>query len=368
MRIYLDYAATTPMAPEVRAAMEPWLGVRFGNPSSVHGFGRSARMAVEQAREQVAGLLGATPSEIVFTGSGTEADNLALVGGVLGREKPRRRVLASAVEHHAVLHAGKLLQRLGFDFDTVPVSADGRPDVDWPVGSETALVACMRVNNETGVVLPVERLSPRCREWEVLLHCDAVQAAGSLPLDVSALGVDLLSLSAHKIYGPQGIGALYVRRGVLLAPLAVGGGQENGRRAGTENVASIVGFGVAADLARRRLPERQAHLARLEAHFQLPMAERVGSPPRVPGIQSWRFPGVDGEALLCRLDVEGIAASMGAACSSGALSASHVMLAMGYAPEAAREVIRFSFGEATTTPELDRLMAVLQDVVPRCRR
>ncbi|HEY4001379.1 MAG TPA: cysteine desulfurase family protein [Candidatus Xenobia bacterium] len=360
---YFDYAATTPMAPEVLEAMQGWMTTSFGNPSSVHAWGRRARQAVERARGQVARLIGAAPDEIVFTSGGTEADNLAMLGACRSG-----RVLMSAVEHHAVLETRPVLEALGCTVDLIPVDAGGQlADFEWP--SDTCLLSCMLVNNETGTRLAVAALAAQARRRGVLVHTDAVQAVGIEAVDVQELGVDLLSMSAHKIYGPQGVGALYVR-GVSLQPRHVGGPQEDGRRAGTENVAAVVGMGEAAALAWQHRAERRRHLEALSERFLSrlpPDAQRLGADP-VPSIHCIQFPGVDGEALLIRLDLEGIAASLGAACSSGAVSPSHVLLAMGLSKPEAWSALRFSMGQGTTRGDVDRLTKVLARVVPTCRK
>jgi cysteine desulfurase len=326
-RVYCDHAATTPILPEVAAAMAeaPW-----GNPSSLHAEGRAARAAVEAARRQVAALIGATPSEIVFTSGGTEADNLAVWGVAQGRH-----IVCSAVEHHAVLDACRALG----DVTLVPVDGYGRVDPDdvrAALRPDTALVSVMLANNEVGTIQPVREIARICREAGVLCHTDAVQAVGQMPVDVGELGVDLLSLSAHKIYGPKGVGALYVRHGVALTPLQRGGSQERTWRPGTQNVPGIVGFGKAAELARAEL---------------------------LPAIASFAFPDLDGEALLVALDLAGVAASGGSACTSGAATGSHVLAAMGIAGAP----LRLSFGRDTTAADVDYVAATVRRIVARQR-
>jgi cysteine desulfurase len=375
-RVYLDHNATTPLLPEALEAMLPFLREGFGNPSSLHSFGQHARAAVERARERVAALIGAAPAEIVFTGSGTEADNLAL-RGVAGRARGERRALVvSAVEHHAVLRTARTLAEEGLSVATAPVDADGRADVSAlaeRVGEETALVSLMLANNETGVVQPVAEAARIARARGALVHCDAVQAAGKVEVDVRALDVDLLSLSAHKIYGPKGVGALYVRRGTLLKALVHGGAQERNRRAGTENVAAIVGFGVAAEEARRSGEAEPARLRalrdRLEAALlRIPGAARNGAEPRVPNTTNVSFEGAEAEGLLMALDLAGVAVSTGAACAAGGTEPSHVLQAMGLPPERVQASLRFSLGRGSTEAALDRAAEAVRAAVLAHRR
>ncbi len=338
-RVYLDHAATTPARPEVVAAMTPLLNAY--NPNSLHAEGRAARAAVDSAREAVARVLGALPREIVFTGSGSESDMLGIVGVARATAARGRHVVTVATEHHAVLHAVDLLERDGWRVTRLPVDRRGLVDPGAFAESltpDTTLASVMLANNEIGVVQPLAELARIARERGVLLHTDAIQAPGWLPLDVDALGVDLISLSAHKFYGPKGVGALYVRRGTPLEPLIVGGGQEHGLRAGTENVAGVAGFAVAlalADAERAETAPRVAALRdRLEAGILAAVPDAVmnaAGAPRLPGILSVAFAGVPSDALLIRLDLEGIAASAGSACAAGSLEPSHVITALGLA-------------------------------------
>ena len=361
-RIYLDHNATTPLDPQVLEAMVAILREDFGNASSLHWFGQRARAAVEEARALVAALVGAAPGEIVFTGSGTEADNMAL-RGVLGRARePRRTLLITAIEHHAILNTGRALSEEGVPVCTVRAGEDGRIDLDdlgAKVDERTALVSVMLANNETGVLQPVAEAARRARERGALVHCDAVQGAGKVPVDVRELDVDLLTLSAHKIGGPKGVGALYVRRGTVLRALLRGGAQERNRRAGTENVAGIVGFGAAATLARERLPGERARLGPLRDRFEERLlatsgARRNGGEPRVANTTNVSFEGTEAESLLMALDLAGIAVSTGAACAAGATEPSHVLRAMGLPPERVQASLRFSLGRGTTAADLDR--------------
>jgi cysteine desulfurase len=374
-RIYLDHNATTPLDPRVLEAMIPVLEHGFGNPSSLHWFGQRARGAVEDARAQVAALIGASPSEIVFTGSGTEADNMALRGVAGVAREPRRTIVHTAVEHHAVINTGKALAEEGWPVETVRVAQDGMVDLDSlraKVDDRTALVSVMLANNETGVVQPVAEVVKIAREKGALVHCDAVQAAGKMPVDVSALGVDLLALSGHKFYGPKGVGVLYVKRGTRLKAWSRGGAQERNRRAGTENVAGIVGLGRAATLAREELstegPRLQALRDRLEhALFAIPGTRRNGEGPRVPNTTNLSFEGVEAESLLMALDLMGVAVSTGAACAAGAVEPSHVLRGMGLPVERVQASIRFSLGRSTTAAQADRAAAAVAEAVERQR-
>jgi cysteine desulfurase len=373
-RAYLDHNATTPLDPRVLEAMLPFLRDEYGNPSSLHRPGQRARAAVEEARAQVAGLVGAEPAEVVFTASGSEADNTALRGAAA--KGPRTGVVVTTVEHHAVLNTARAMRDEGRGFAFARVDAGGVLDLDdlaSKVDEATAVVSVMLANNETGVLQPVAEAARIARGRGALVHCDAVQAAGKVPLDVRALGVDLLALSAHKICGPKGVGGLYVRRGTTIVPLVRGGAQERNRRAGTENVAGIVGFGVAAALAREGLETEARRVAalrdRLEARLlAVPGTCRNGEGPRVPNTTNVAFEGVDAESLLIALDLEGVAASAGAACAAGGIEPSHVLQAMGLAPDRVQSSLRFSLGRTTTQDDVDHAAGVVAAVVGRMRK
>ncbi len=392
--IYLDYAATTPLAPEVMEAMKPFFSEKFGNASSIHRFGQEARTAVEQARESVARAIGAKPSEIVFTGSGTEADNLAIIGGALGKRRnqpSKKRIIVSAIEHEAVHESANFLKTLGlssehnvFLVETIGVDRYGRVDestFEACLGDDTALVSIMLVNNEVGTIQSIARLSAIAHDHGALFHTDAVQAVGKIPVNVDELGVDLLSLSAHKFYGPKGVGALYIRDGVDVEAILHGGGQERGRRSGTTPVPLIVGLGAAIELAISRMEEETAHAMKLKTRLvQSALGERelfsdviINGHPEysVPNVVSISFPferyKLDGDALIMALDVEGIAVTSSAACSSGALRASHVLLAMGLNEPTAKATIGFSFGRWTTEDEIDEAVQVLEKVIGRLK-
>ena len=381
MRVYLDYNATTPVAPAVLEAMLPFLGENFGNAGSVHTPGQRARAAVDSARESVAALIGAKPSEIVFTSGGTEADNLALFGSVAIATKSRKHAITTAVEHHAILHTCEEFKRQGVDVTVVPVRQSGEwqgivdpKEIRRALRPETVLISVMHANNELGVIQPIEEIAPIAAEAGVRFHCDAVQSAGKVPLDVNRLGVDLLSISAHKFCGPKGIGALYVRTGTSLAPRFFGGHAERDRRPGTENVPGIVGIGKAAELARDLLAEDSVRIStfrdRLEAELlaRIPSARVNGArTQRVPNTTNISFPRAGGEALLISLDLQGIACSTGAACSSGSTEPSHVLLAAGLSREDARSSLRFSLGRPTTAAEIDYAISVIPSVVERIR-
>lgn len=374
-RIYLDHNATTPLDPRVLEAMVSVLREGFGNASSLHWFGQRARAAVDEARGEVAALVGGTPAEVVFTGSGTEADNLALRGVAAASREPRRKILYSAVEHHAVVNTARALAEEGVPVEAVRVTAGGMLDLDdlrAKLDERTALVAVMHANNETGLVQPVAEVVHLAHERGAMVHSDAVQAAGKLPLDVRALDVDLLALSAHKIYGPQGVGALYVRRGTRMKALLRGGAQERNRRAGTENVAGIVGLGRAAALAARDLAAEASRLAALRDRLEsrllaVPGARRNGDGPRVPNTANVSFERTEAESLLLALDLQGLAVSTGAACAAGAMEPSHVLRAMGLPPERVQGSVRFSLGRSTTEEQVDRAAEMVAAAVARQR-
>jgi cysteine desulfurase len=368
-RIYLDANATTPLLPEVLEAMRPFLLERFGNASSIHQEGQHARAAVEQARASVARLLGCRPAEIVFTGGGTESDNLAVFGSVRAGD----HVITSTVEHHAVLHAVEKLGERGAEVEFLPVDGQGvvaAADVRRALRPNTRLISVMMANNETGVLQPVEEIGRIAGEAGVRFHVDAVQAAGKLGINVDSIGCHLLSISGHKMHGPQGTGALFVRRGTRLEPLSAGGAHERQRRAGTENVAGIVGLGEAAECAMRNgTPERMRGLRdRLELGL-LQHADGVNGAgaPRVANTANVWFDGIDGEALVIALDLKGLAVSSGAACSSGANEPSHVLQAMGLSPDRARSSLRFSLHRQTTEEEVDRAIELVSSQVARLR-
>jgi len=374
-RIYLDHNATTPVDPRVVEAMLPALREGFGNPSSIHWYGQQARALLDEARAQVARLIGATPSEIVFTASGTEADNMALRGAAAAARDERRTIVHSAVEHHAVVNTGKALAEEGWPVEVARVGEDGLLDLDdlrARVDDRTALVAVMRANNETGMIQPVEEVVKIAHARGALVHCDAVQAAGKIPLDVKALDVDTLALSAHKFYGPKGVGILYVKRGTKLKPWARGGSQERNRRAGTENVAGIVGMGRAAAIAADDLAGEAARQGGLRDALEvllltIPGARRNGDGPRVPNTANVSFEGIEAESLLMALDLAGIAVSTGAACAAGAVEPSHVLRGMGLAPERVQGSIRLSLGRSTTVEGIDRAAAAIEAAVAKQR-
>ncbi len=378
-RVYLDHAATTPLHPAVVEAMLPYFRERFGNASSVHAWGREAREAVEAAREQVARLIGAQPDEITFTSGATESDNLAILGVAREQREARGRdhVITSAIEHHAVLHACEALQHDGFEVTVLPVDQYGLVDPDdvrRAITPRTALVTIMYANNEVGTIEPVAEIGQLCRTAGVLFHTDAVQAAGHIPCRVDELHCDLLSLTAHKMYGPKGTGALYVRRGVQLRPLQYGGGHEFGRRPGTENVAGIVGLGKAAELAAQEMAAEAERQRALRDRFIAQVFERIadvrlnGHPvQRLPNNINLSFAGVEGESMLLNLDLAGIACSTGSACSSGTTEPSHVLQALGVPYEVIRGSLRFTLGRDTTADELDYTLETLVEVVERLR-
>lgn len=373
--VYLDHNASTPLSPAAWAAMSAVYQGGAGNASSIHRAGQAAKAALEQAREAVAELCGARPAEIVFTSGGTEADNLALQG--LALQHPGGHIITSQIEHHAVLHACQDLQARGWAATYLPVDAAGRVDpasVRQALRPETFLISVMLANNETGVVQPVAEIAAVARQAQVKFHTDAVQAAGKLPLHARQWGCDLMSLSAHKIGGPQGAGALYVRRGVRLHPLLFGGHHERGRRAGTENVAAMAGFGAAARAAQADLAAEAARLAQLRDQFEAQVLREIpetfvagAGAERAANTSDICFRHTEGEALVISLDLAGFCVSTGAACSSGAVEPSHVLTAMGLAAGDARSCLRFSLGRATTAAEMSALAAALPPIVGRLR-
>ena len=383
MRVYLDYNATTPVDPAVFAAMAPFLTSNFGNAGSIHTAGQRARSAVDAARESVASLLGANPSEVVFTSGGTEADNLAILGVVNRMEPglefggPQRHVITSAIEHHAVLNTCEELSKHGIAVTFVPVGRSGVVDpeeVRRALRDETVLITIMHANNELGTVQPIEEIGQIAREAGVMFHCDAVQSAGKVPIDVKRLGVDLLSISAHKIYGPKGTGALYVRSGTSIEPLFHGGHAERDRRPGTENVPGIVGMGKAAELACEQLAADATRVSALRDHLQNALLEKIPGASvngdrnrRVWNTISITFPGAGGEALVIALDLQGVECSTGAACSSGAVEPSHVLTAIGLSDDEARSTLRLSLGRPTTGEEIAEAIGVIPAAVARLR-
>ena len=379
MRAYLDHAATTPLSPSALDAMGPYLTEHYGNPSSLHAEGRRARAALDEARAGVARLIGAKAREIVFTASGSEADNLALKGAAWANSPRGRHVLVGSAEHKAVRNAAAVLERQGWEVTWLPVDADGGVDtatVEAAISERTSLVSVMLANNEVGTINPIAEIGRVCRARGVLFHTDAVQAAGHLPIDVNALGVDLLSLSAHKLHGPKGIGALFVRQGTALLPQVHGGAQESQRRAGTEYVAGAVGFAaalreamgdpVAAGAERTRLEALRDRL--MDGLAGLPGTRLTGHPTqRLPGIASAVIDGVEGGDLVAALDLEGVAASTGSACTSGSDEPSHVLLAMGIDERTAHGSLRLSAGRDTTPGEVEFALAALERVLARMR-
>jgi len=373
-RIYLDNNASTPVLPEVMDAMRPHFGEHFGNASSIHHHGQETRAAVERARESVAALLGCRSSEIVFTSGGTEADNLALAGVA----KAGDHVITSSIEHHAVLFACKHLEDRGCEVTYLAVDGRGLVDpgdVRRALRPDTKLISIMMANNETGVLQAVEEIGKIAAEADVLFHADAVQAAGKVPVDVKLIGCDLLSISGHKIHGPQGVGALYVRKGTRLEPLFYGGRHERSRRAGTENVPGIVGLGKAAELAMEGFKHGDdKNAAELRDRLQRGILSQIDDASvngegatRVPNTTNIHFENIDGESMVIALDLKGLAVATGAACASGAIEPSHVLLAMGLRPDQARGSIRFSLGKQNTAEEVDFALALVPETVARLR-
>ena len=373
-RVYLDNNATTPLLPEVLEAMRPYFLEKFGNASSIHQQGQQARSAVEHARESVAELLGARPVEIVFTSGGTEGDNL----GIFGLVEASDHVITSTIEHHAVLNACKQLEERGIEITYVPVDAQGLinpADVKRALRANTKLISVMMANNETGVIEPVEEIGRIAAEADVYFHTDAVQAAGKTAIDVKKIGCDLLTISGHKMHAPQGTGAMFVRKGTLIRPMMFGGRHERSRRAGTENLPGIVGLSKAAEIARKWFADGGAEkMAALRDRLEKGILAKVeqatvnsGNAPRTPNTSNIGFDCVEGEAMVIALDLKGVAVSSGAACSSGALEPSHVLMAMGMSADRARSSVRFSLGKQTTEADIDFALERVPEVVARLR-
>ena len=374
--IYLDHAATTALDQRVLEAMIPYLTTEYGNASSIYTLGRHAMQAIDVAREEVAQILNCRPTEIIFTGGGSESDNLALKGLAFAAQKRGNHLITTLIEHHAVLHTCQYLERFGFQTTYLPVDGYGRVDPDEvarALTERTILVSVMYANNEVGTIEPIAEIGRICRARKIPFHVDAVQAGGALPLDVAALNVDLMSLSAHKFYGPKGVGMLYVRQGVRLLPQLQGGSQERGKRAGTENVAGIVGAATALRLAYEDLSTVQPRIQSLRDRLiagvlKMPGSELTGHPSeRLPNNASFVFEGLEGESILLHLDLLGIAASTGSACTSGSVDPSHVLLAMGFSAEKARGSLRLTLGKENTAEDIETFLAALPGILEKLR-
>ena len=376
-KVYLDNTATTPLLPEVREAMMPYLGDIFGNPSSLHDWGDGAREAIEAARDQVAQLIGANTDEMIFTGSGTESNNLAIKGLALAQQNKGKHIVVSAIEHFSVLHSARTLAKWGFEVSEVPVNKYGVVDPDdvrRNLRNDTVLVSIMHANGEVGTIEPIKQIAVVTGERKIPLHVDAVATAGTIPVNVSELGVDALSLAGNQFYGPKGVGALWVRKGVRIIPLLDGGIQEGGKRAGTENVLAIVGLGKAAELAKAHITERIEQLIPLRDRLLKELPDRIehvvvtGHPHnRLPGHASFCVEFIEGESMLMLLNSKGIAVSSGSACTSRALKASHVLIAMGLSHEIAQGSILFTLGIDNTNQDIDYVLEVMPSIVARLR-
>lgn len=376
-RVYLDHAATTPVHPEVIAAMLPYFHNHFGNPSSVHSFGRDSRKAVDEAREKVAAAIGADPREIFFTSGGTEADNIAIQGLALARNKDGRHIITSKIEHHAVLDTCHFLESQGYEVTYLPVDEHGLvsvADFEAALRPDTILATIMHANNEMGTIQPIKEMAAIARAKKITFHTDAVQTVGSIPVDVKDLGVDMMSFSAHKFYGPKGIGVLYIKKGTRVKPLYHGGGQERKYRPGTENHVGIIGLAKALELATADLTERQAKISALRDKLAaglltLPEVTLNGHPTqRLPGNVNVSVRYVEGESLILSLDMQGIAVSSGSACTSGSLEPSHVLLAMGLTHEQAHGSLRLTLGIDNTEADVDYVLSVMPAIVERLRK
>jgi cysteine desulfurase len=374
--VYLDHAATTALDARVLDAMLPYLTSEYGNASSIYTLGRHAMQAIDSAREQVAEILNCRPTEITFTGCGSESDNLAIKGMAFASQKKGNHIITSSIEHHAVLHTCQYLERFGFKTTYLPVDGYGHvnpDDVARAITDQTMLVSVMYANNEVGTIEPIAEIGRICRARKIPFHVDAVQAGGSLPIDVAALNVDLLSLSAHKFYGPKGVGILYARQGMRILPQMQGGSQERGKRAGTENVAGIVGAATALRLAYEDLPQVQPRIIALRDRLiagvlTIPGSRLTGHPTdRLPNNASFVFEGVEGESILLSLDLLGIAASTGSACTSGSVDPSHVLLAMGLPVELAHGSLRLTLGKDNTEEDVEAILSALPGIIKKLR-
>jgi len=374
----MDHAATTSTDVEVVKAMEPYFTLKYGNPNSIHSFGQEARKAVEEAREKIARLIGANSLEIVFTAGGTEADNHAIKGMAWANQKKGNHIITSKIEHHAVLYSCQFLEKQGFRVTYLPVDKYGLidpEDVKKAITDKTILVTIMHANNEIGTIEPIKEISKVVKKAGVYFHIDSVQTVGHIPIDVNDLGADMLSMSGHKFYGPNGVGALYLRKGTRIVNLIDGGAQEKNRRAGTENVAGIVGLGKAAELAEERLIQgKEKKIVRLRDKLIKGIIEKIdhthlnGHPTkRLPGNANFCFEFIEGESMLLSLDMEGIAASSGSACTSGSLTASHVLLAIGLPPEIAHGSLRLTLGKDNTEEEIDYVIDILPGIIKKLR-
>ncbi len=376
-RIYLDYAATTPMDPEVEIAMKPYFSEKFGNPSSIYSYGQEAKAAIEGARTQVAKCISAHAEEIVFTSGGTEADNFALKGIAFANQKKGNHIITSSIEHHAIIETCKFLEKMGFIVTYVPVDQTGLvdpSDIKKAITDKTILISIMHGNNEMGAIQPISEIGKIAREAEVYFHSDVVQTFGHIPVNVDGLGLDLLSISAHKLYGPKGVGALYIRKGTRITPFIHGGAQEKSRRAGTENVPGIIGLGKAVDLAQVEMAQESKRQAGLRDRLIDGLLKRIEN-TRLNGHATRRLPNnvnvtidfIEGESICLNLDLEGICASTGSACSSSNLEPSHVLLAMGIPAAQAHSSLRFTLGKWTTEEEINRLLEIVPRIAAKLR-
>lgn len=376
-RIYLDYAATTPMRPKVFVAMLPYFKEKFGNPSSLYFYGQEAKEAINFARERVASVINAHSSEIVFTSGGTESNNFAISGVAWANHKKGKHIITTSIEHHAVLNICKFLEKVGFEVTYLPVDNQGLvslEDIKKAIRNDTILISIMHANNEVGTIEPIEKIGEIAKEKGVYFHTDAVQTFGHIPIDVTKLNVDLLSASAHKLYGPKGVGALYIRRGVKIVPFLYGGDQENKLRASTENVTGIVGFGMAAELAKDEMEKDELNLIPLRDKLIKGILTKIkysilnGHPlKRLPGNVNVSIEFIEGESILLHLDARGICASSGSACTSSISEPSHVLNAMGVSPEVAHGSLRFTLGKDNTVEDVDYVIEVLPEIVKKLR-
>lgn len=374
----MDHSATTPVHPEVLEAMLPYFTKHFGNASSVHSFGRDAKNAIEEAREKIADFIGAQPNEVIFTSGGTESDNFAIEGVAFENSKKGNHIITSVIEHHAVLNTCKHLESHGFQVSYISVDEHGIVDLDHlknAIRDDTILITIMHVNNEIGTIEPLKEIAVIAKENGIIFHTDAVQSVGKIPVNVNDLGVDLMTMSAHKIYGPKGVGALYIRKGTKIEPLIRGGHHERNRRAGTENVPGIVGFGKAVEIASANMEQESKRLWDLTEQLKDGLTERIeyvyeNSHPtkRVPNIINLSFDYVEGESIILNLDIKGVAASTGSACTSGSLEPSHVLTALGLCASTAQGAVRFSLGRDNTKEDVDYIIEIMPEIINRLRK